>query len=50
MHITRQYWVIAATERAGCDAAQSRALLAALEHDLGKLEGWRQHLLGELRE
>jgi hypothetical protein len=49
MNISRQRWVIAATERSGRDAARDRALLSALEHELGRLEEWRQHLLGELR-
>jgi hypothetical protein len=41
MSIIRQCWVIAATERAGCDVAPGRMLLAMMEDGLGKLEGWR---------
>jgi hypothetical protein len=46
--ITLQHWVIAATERAGMSATRDRVLLATMKADLGKLEDWRRHLLGEL--
>jgi hypothetical protein len=48
MSITRQCWVIIATECAGRDATRDRVLLARIEAGLGRMEGWRQRLLDEL--
>jgi hypothetical protein len=45
MSITRQRWVIAATERAGHDATRDQTLLATMEGNLGALETWRTYLL-----
>jgi hypothetical protein len=45
MSITRQCWVITATECAGRDATRDRVLLARMKRNLDELETWRTYLL-----